>query len=203
MASPGVYAKGVAKREEILRATLAVFEREGTSRTTMRTVAAAAGLSLAGLMHYFPSRDLLLTELMADVERDAEAQLGDPDQQISPGEFLARAAEARQSEPGRVWLYVTLLAATVDPTHPAAAFFQDRFQRIRTRIADYVRDKQAAGEIPSHIDPRHTAYSLLAAADGIQSQWLYDRTIDMGQHIRTTWHVLVHQPESVTSDAAR
>ncbi|MFI0350402.1 TetR/AcrR family transcriptional regulator [Actinomadura sp. 9N407] len=190
MASPGVYAKGVAKREEILRAALRVFERDGNAGTTMRAVAKEAGLSLAGLTHYFPSRDLLLTEVLFTVDREFEALYYErPD--TGPGEFLARAMERNQADPVRVWLYLTMLAATRDPEHPAAPFFRDRFERFRTVVAQHVRDQQARGEVPAHVDPDFAARSLLAAADGIQNVWLHDRTIDMGAHIRTTWRLLI------------
>ena len=47
------------QRTRILDATLALMAREGTSGTSMRAVAAASGLNVATLYHYFPSkRDL-------------------------------------------------------------------------------------------------------------------------------------------------
>ncbi len=47
------------QRTRILDATLALMASEGTSGTSMRAVAAASGLNVATLYHYFPSkRDL-------------------------------------------------------------------------------------------------------------------------------------------------
>jgi AcrR family transcriptional regulator len=47
-------------RTRILDAALALMAREGASGTSMRAVASAAGLNVATLYHYFPSkRDLL------------------------------------------------------------------------------------------------------------------------------------------------
>jgi AcrR family transcriptional regulator len=194
MASAGVYAKGVAKREEILRAALQVLDRQGNAGTTMRAVAAEAGLSLAGLMHYFPSRDLLLTEVLVSLDREAEAVYLERGQQFGPGELLAERMELNQREPVRARLYVMLIAAaTADPNHPAAQWFRERFELFRTVVAQHVRDQQARGEVPKHVDADHAARSLLAAADGIQNQWLYDRTIDMGAYLRTTWRQLLHR----------
>jgi AcrR family transcriptional regulator len=48
------------QRERILDATLALMARSGANGTSMRSVAAACGLNVATLYHYFPSkRDLL------------------------------------------------------------------------------------------------------------------------------------------------
>jgi AcrR family transcriptional regulator len=44
------------QRSRILDATLALMAREGTSGTSMRAVAAASGLNVATLYHYFPSK---------------------------------------------------------------------------------------------------------------------------------------------------
>jgi len=49
-----------AQRDRILDATLALMARGGAHGTSMRAVAAACGLNVATLYHYFPSkRDLL------------------------------------------------------------------------------------------------------------------------------------------------
>ena len=48
------------QRDRILDATLALMARGGAHGTSMRAVAAACGLNVATLYHYFPSkRDLL------------------------------------------------------------------------------------------------------------------------------------------------
>lgn len=192
MTRPGAYPKGVAKRKEILQAALTVFDRNGNAGTTMRAVAAEAGLSLAGLMHYFPTRDLLLAEVLISLDREAEAIYLEYGQQYGPGELLAERMELNHRNPVRARLYVTLIAAaTNDPKHPAAHWFRERFELFRTVVAEHVRGQQARGEVPPHVDADHAARSLLAAADGIQNQWLYDHTIDMAAYVRTTWRQLL------------
>ncbi|HEY5230670.1 MAG TPA: helix-turn-helix domain-containing protein, partial [Galbitalea sp.] len=59
MAGKGSYAKGVAKREEILRTALEVFARQGYRGTSLRELADAVNLSQAGLLHYFDSKEEL------------------------------------------------------------------------------------------------------------------------------------------------
>ena len=50
MSPRGPYAKGVAKREEILGVALDLFARDGYDKTSFREVARATGLSQAGLL---------------------------------------------------------------------------------------------------------------------------------------------------------
>ena len=51
MARDGVYAKGRLKREEILDVALEVFSDEGARATSLRTLAARCGLTVAGVRH--------------------------------------------------------------------------------------------------------------------------------------------------------
>jgi AcrR family transcriptional regulator len=64
MAQRGSYAKGIAKREEILTSALDVIARNGYRRTSVRELADAVGLSQAGLLHYFSSKEELFQEIV-------------------------------------------------------------------------------------------------------------------------------------------
>lgn len=166
---------------------LEVFGREGMAGSSLRTIAKESGLSLTGLMHYFPSRDHLLTEVLREVDDRAEAAYAESGAAIDVGEYLAAVMDVNAAEPARVTLYVALLVAAAEPGHPAAAFFADRFARLREVIAVMVTEQ---GGPASGLDPDFVATSIVAAADGIQNQWLHDRSIDMGAHVRRTWALL-------------
>ena len=77
MPSRGPYAKGVAKREEILKAALEVIARHGYRNTSTRELAAAVGLSEAGLLHYFGSKEKLFEAVLrARIDTGAHAVAG-------------------------------------------------------------------------------------------------------------------------------
>ena len=175
------------KSAEILQAGLRVFERDGDSGTTLQSVAAEAGITKGGLRHYFRTRDALMTGILKTIDRPFETDLTRDGVRLAPDELLAAALRVRQRHPTRVALYLTILAGTIDPNHPAVNYFRRRFQRWQSTIADYVRDQQDLGAIPRHVDPEHAARSVLAAAEGIQSQWLVDRSIDTAAHVRRVW----------------
>ncbi|MFH8376853.1 TetR/AcrR family transcriptional regulator [Streptomyces cyaneofuscatus] len=190
MRAKNAYAKGVAKREEILRTTLEIFGREGERNTTLRTVAKESGISLTGLMHYFESKDHLLTEVLRASDRAAEARFYAPDAVRDPGEFLARALTANAENAARARLYVTLVAASTDPAHPAHAYFEERYARLRATIVAHVKSEQ----LPYRDDPDFIAAALVSASDGIMLQWLSDPAINMAEHVRRVWRTLTTRP---------
>ncbi len=53
-----------ARRQEILYAGLSLFIQKGYSGTKIKDIAAAVGMSVGLLFHYFPSKEELFTELV-------------------------------------------------------------------------------------------------------------------------------------------
>lgn len=192
MSATGRYAKGEAKCAEIKFAALAVLERDGEAGASMRVIAKEANISLAGLMHYFPTRDVLLTELQRDDDAKLDEWYRNSAADIDPGEGLAQVMVEKASRPGLGTVYLSLAAgAAVDPSHPAAAYLRERYENIRGVIAEYVTQRQAAGTIPPHVDAHFAATALISAADGIHIQWMSDPSIDMGDHVRAVWRRLL------------
>ncbi|MDR3659522.1 MAG: TetR/AcrR family transcriptional regulator [Mycobacterium sp.] len=188
----GRYAKGEAKRAEIVAAGLEVLERDGEAGASMRAVAKEANISLAGLMHYFPTRDGLLTEIQRDGDAKFEQWYRNSEADVDPGELLARAMAAKVTKPGLATLYLSLVAAAaVDPSHPAAAYLRERYEHLRGLVAGYVKRRLAAGTVPPHVDADFAAAALIAATDGIQFQWMSDPSIDMAGHVRAVWERLL------------
>lgn len=54
-------------RKKILEAAGQLFARKGYAKTSMREVAARAGVGVGNLYHYFPAKDELFTELLRPV----------------------------------------------------------------------------------------------------------------------------------------
>src|SRR5947199_6684394 len=69
----GTYAKGRERREAILAAANDLFAAQGFRGASLSAIAARVGLSEAGVLHHFPSKEHLLLELL-DLrhQRDAE-----------------------------------------------------------------------------------------------------------------------------------
>jgi len=175
MAKRGPYRKGEAKRAEILQTALEIFAVEGYRGTSLRKVAAKCGLSMPGMIHYFSSREDLLTQVLMKRDQEASARREAPWTLPAAFEVLGE----NQQTPGLVELFVSLAAAASDASHPAHAYFEERYRAFRNTLTERVASAQRAGQMRADVPAERLATLILAVADGIQLQWMTDRTIDM------------------------
>ncbi|GAB3736916.1 TetR/AcrR family transcriptional regulator [Nocardiopsis nanhaiensis] len=163
------------RREQIVDAALEEFAVSGFRGSSLAAVAQRVGLSQQGLLHHFPSKEALL---VAVIERRDEVDSAEFDDLGDPAR-LTEIVELNSARPGLVRLYALLSAEGTTGDHPAAAYFTDRFDRLRNRIADSLRDGRD-GPLPSGATPEQAAALLTAAMDGLQLQWLYEpEAVDM------------------------
>ncbi|MGW5239345.1 TetR family transcriptional regulator [Monashia sp. NPDC004114] len=186
----GSYAKGIAKREEILTAALDVIARNGYQRTSVRDLADAVGLSQAGLLHYFSSKEELFAEILR--KRDEVDRERMPDGRGAMVSGLIEVVRHNATVPGLVQLYAQLSTEATHPEHAAHGFFVERYASLRAALATEIQAAQARGELSDALDATSAATILLAAADGLQTQWMLDPSIDMADHLETLWRVLQH-----------
>ncbi|HEX4402632.1 MAG TPA: helix-turn-helix domain-containing protein [Galbitalea sp.] len=187
MAGRGSYAKGVAKREEILRTALEVFAKQGYRGTSLRELADAVNLSQAGLLHYFDSKEELFAEILRvrdETDRAAYSSAG------SGVDTMLAVIRHNSAVPGLVQLYATISSAATEPSHPAHEFFVERYRLLREAFADSARERQLAGELDANLDPAKVAAVMLAVADGMQVQWLLDADLDMAEHVEFVWSLM-------------
>ncbi|GAT74593.1 TetR family transcriptional regulator [Microbacterium sp. HM58-2] len=183
--SRGAYAKGVAKREEILEVALEVVAELGCRNASNREIARRVGLSQAGLMHYFGSREeLYMAVLRARDTRDTTTYW-EPEHSFKA--FLDIIGHNTQV-PGLVQLYVEFSAEASIGKHPAHDFFVERYAWVRELSKESVRAAQESGEFGPNVDADLVADMVIAAADGLQQQWLLDRSIDMVARLQALWN---------------
>lgn len=175
----GRYAKGRQRREQILDTALEVFATGGFHASSTKEIARRVGVSEPTLFHYFGSKQaLLVAVLQARDERSAAAR-------AEPGtgpEALLETVRDNGSEPGLVRLYAVTSAEATDPGHAAHDWFARRYDRLRTALAAELEPGAGPGADPGagaapagEFTPDQVARLLLAAADGLQVQWLLDR----------------------------
>lgn len=180
MVQRGSYAKGVAKREEILHAALEVIAREGYRGASVREIADAVGLSQAGLLHYFDSKEELFVEILRVRDQvDVIAFAADaPDLDGLTAGYL-RIIRHNADVPGLVQLFAHMAAAAADPQHPAHAYFLERGAGFRSGVGSAIERAQRAGTIDERTDAGTVARTLQSVWDGAQLQWLLDPTVDV------------------------
>jgi AcrR family transcriptional regulator len=184
MVARGRYAKGVAKREEILQVALDVVAEVGYRKASNREIAARVGLTQPGLMHYFGSREELYIEVLrARDERDLD-EFMDPDPTFAG--FLS-IIEHNIAVPGLVRLFVEFSAEATMAGHPAHDYFVERYAWARGILTGVIERAHAAGELGPTLDPKIAVDIVLAAADGLQVQWLLDPEVDMVERLSRLW----------------
>jgi AcrR family transcriptional regulator len=181
VATLGRYPKGIAKRALILETALALVARQGFHQTSVRDIADAVGLTQAGLLHYFESKDDLWVAILRKRDEIDEAKdPADPD----PAGTFAGIVRHNADVPGLVQMFANLsAAAATDPEHPAHDYFRERYAHSRATIGAGLARMQASGRIDPGLDPEQLASILIAVSDGMQVQWMYDPGRDMAAHV--------------------
>ncbi|MGM1062803.1 TetR/AcrR family transcriptional regulator [Saccharothrix sp. Mg75] len=169
----GGYLKGRIRREDIITAAVAVYGEAGYHGSSLREIAKRAGITHAGLLYYFPTKEALLAAVLErrDTEDAERERLEAPPGLDVLRHFLA-LAEHNTRHPGIVDLYSRLAAEAVAPDHPAHSYFVDHYRMAREGVLDSFRALAERGELRDGIDPRQAALAFIALMDGLQVQWL-------------------------------
>jgi AcrR family transcriptional regulator len=169
----GGYLKGRIRREDIITAAVAVYGEAGYHGSSLREIAKRAGITHAGLLYYFPTKEALLAAVLErrDAEDAEREQL-----QATPGvdvlrHFLA-LAEHNVRHPGIVDLYSRLAAEAVAADHPAHDYFVRHYRAAREGVVGSFQALADRGELRPGVDPAAAALTFIALMDGLQVQWL-------------------------------
>ncbi|WP_084077167.1 TetR/AcrR family transcriptional regulator [Demequina sp. NBRC 110057] len=167
-----------ARRREILAAALEIFGAKGYNNGPLAEIAEQVGMTHAGILHHFGSKDRLLVEVLR--YRDESDVEGIEGQHIPGGtelfRHLIRTAFANEERPGIVQAYAVLSAESVTDSNPGREYFEDRYRVLRGEVAEAFRAMCAERGVddPAHVE--RAATSVLAVMDGLQVQWLLDPT---------------------------
>jgi AcrR family transcriptional regulator len=180
-------------RDRILRAALDVFSARGYRGGSLTIIAETAGLTRAGVLHHFPSKEAVLLALLE--LRDAELEVATPQSGRTLLELLAELDQlvaATIANRRMVQLAHILTAEASGEEHPARAWVARRYTRLRAILADAARLSMDKGELSPELDPNALAALILGAVEGAENQWLVDpERVDPVQVIRQL-HWLFH-----------
>jgi len=188
----GEYAQTLARRQEILNAGLAVFSSSGFHGASLRDVAARAGLSQAGLLHHYPSKEHLLKAVFTWRDDEARRQLGEP---VPDGLDLirrlvalptaTRTREAATLTRELVQLHVIVSAEGSVADHPIHGYVLERHASVLEMVRRAFERAAVAGELRRDVDCASAARTLMALMDGLQLQWLlHPDAVDIAGDLR-------------------
>jgi AcrR family transcriptional regulator len=167
-------AKGEDRRQRILEVAQRLLTRNGWRATTLGQIAREAGVSPAGLLHHFESKEQLLHAVLEarDTYDDANADTGG-----DVVEELERIPARFRRAPELIGTFVVLLIENLDPDAPLHDRLLDRYQRAIDIVAEGIRRGQRSGEYRTDIDPVVKAVEIVAFVNGMETSWLLDPSI--------------------------
>lgn len=167
-----VRMSGDERRAAILEQAIWLVSEQGFSGLTVNLLARRCGLTTAGLLHHFGSKEALILALLDERDRRDRTALVEAlgltrGQELSRSEALAilTAIVARNvGQPHLVRLNAMVRAEALVPDHFAREYFKLREIRVHALFADLVRPFTAEAE--------STAMELMAMMHGLEAQWL-------------------------------
>lgn len=186
------------RRILVARACAELISTEGYAQTSIRDVAAKAGISTGTLLHHFQSKEALLVATLLQVSDDFFADIrraatGSGD----PVERLRKAVRAilnpkRHAVGWRVWIAFWHEAST---NAELAAVAGDRTEMSESIFADLIAEGVAAGSLRV-ADPVVSSAELAALIDGValrmygeSERWTHERAAALVERLIDDWRV--------------
>jgi AcrR family transcriptional regulator len=162
-------------RTRILHAAIAEFAVSGYRGASVGAIARRAGISQSGLLHHFPSKELLLAAVIdmrtaAHEEEYLAATAEDPDLGFMTGMVHLMRRGALELQLTRLFVVVT--AEATSPDHPAHQWAMRRNQGTMRLVVAALREAQKRELLKADFDVNVIATNLLAAMDGLQLRYL-------------------------------
>src|SRR6476659_7518983 len=120
--------RGAAARYRVVLAALQAYATNGYSGSSLAGIAAAAGLTTAGLLHHFPSKEELLIAVLQERDRlDGERFHLRGFVGLDALDALAALVQANATTRGLVRAFTVLMGESAAEDHPASRWFQERY----------------------------------------------------------------------------
>ena len=173
------------RRQEIVRAAAKTFGSKGYQRGSLIAIAEQVGMTHAGVLHHFGSKEQLLIAVLE--YRDQEDLVLLADRKFPEGLelfwHLTRTAVANTRREGIVQTYAAITGESVTENHPARNFVISRFSALRGYIEDALRI--VCGPDLHDEVCTYAATSVIGVMDGVQLQWLLDKeAVDLPEATR-------------------
>ena len=169
-------AKGEDRKQRILDVAQRLLTRNGWRNTTLAQIAGEAGVTPAGLLHHFESKEHLLHAVLdaRDLDDDSHADRG--------GDLLveiARVADRFNRAPELTGTFTVLLVENILPDAPLHDRMLARQRESIDIVAELIRRGQADSRYRADIDPAVKAVEIVAFVHGMETIWLLNPSIPL------------------------
>jgi AcrR family transcriptional regulator len=198
----GQAQRGARSRKAIVDAALDVFAVRGFRAGALGEIADKVGLSPAGILYHFGSKEALLVDVIAERDRRAGDLITGLTARGAEGGLAAlheleRIAELCESEPGLAALHTVLQIESVDAEAPAHDYFAARSRFVREAMEQFLAECQARHEVAPDVDCAAKAREIIAFLEGAAVLWLVDRSVslvDLYRNYITTFVTTITPP---------
>ena len=170
-------AKGEDRRQRILGVAERLLARKGWRTTSLAQIAREAGVTPAGLLHHFESKEQLLNAVLDARDEDDGAHAD-----YLSGDLiteLRRVRERFERAPELIGTFTVLLVENIAPDAPLHDRMHQRYRAAIDIITNIVERGQRDGQYRQDIDAATKAVEILAFINGMETLWLLDPSIPL------------------------
>ncbi|MFE5284902.1 TetR/AcrR family transcriptional regulator [Nocardia sp. NPDC056611] len=185
-------SRGDTRRVQIIGEALRTFATNGYRDAALSEIAERCGLTVPGLLHYFPNKEALLAAVLDQYDQIDLQRLTFLFDASGPQalRWLVQLAEYYQRRPWLSRLFAVLTGEAVTANHPAHAWIVSRYRHLTIRLGQTLEKGKIDGAVRADVDSAAVARQALAMMDCLQLQWLLDpESVDMpaafGRYIDT------------------
>jgi AcrR family transcriptional regulator len=170
-------AKGEDRKQRILTVAALLLARNGWRTTSLAQIAKEAGVTPAGLLHHFESKEQLLNAVLdtRDADDDAHADRSTDDLVTE----IRRVAERFERAPELIGTFTVLLVENISPDAPLHDRLLNRYRSAVDIIAQIIRRGQSAGHYRAEVDAPAKAAEIIGFVTGMETTWLLDPSIPL------------------------
>lgn len=180
--------KGLETQERIVDVAVRFIARNGARGTSLADIATEAGVSQAGLLYHFRTKEALLNAVMDRHWAFTEQWLwrDGPDPGLKILQIIADHVASWPEQPHDASVYSILgmntvvLAENVGEDTDLHPRLVDGYRTTIDRVTATLRAAQQRGEMRSDVDPRLKAMEIIAFTYGMEAAWLMNPTIPVG-----------------------
>ncbi|HLH46369.1 MAG TPA: TetR/AcrR family transcriptional regulator [Acidimicrobiales bacterium] len=169
-------ARGAARREALIDAAVRLFSERGFRGTGIIGLAKEVGMTHAGLLHHFGTKEGLLhavvatrDEHFAEVLRTAGNGRG-----LDTTDAVLVAGQQFVADPQLSRLFTVLIGENLMAENPLNGLFRERYRTLRKCVASALRAGQVDGTVDPDADAEGVAAEVVAFLLGLQSEHLLD-----------------------------
>jgi AcrR family transcriptional regulator len=175
---PRVTTRAEDTRRKIYEAAMEMFREKGFEETTMRDIAAKAGVALGGTYYYFSSKDAIVLAFYHEMQQTSTSAVSDALAEKKKLKDRIRAVfneRLKLLEPNRKFC-AALFRHAPDASDPLSPFSQET-RLIRDAAIEQMKTAMDGGDvkIPPDLKPR-LPYLLWLYQMALIMFWLYDRS---------------------------